>query len=926
MNHGSDFEGIVDREAIAAELRERAGSARDASRSRRETLAFLKCALARSRAEIRDRFEHAAMPGSAVVRANALALDVLVVALFEFVLEHVYPLSNPTKGEQLSLAAVGGFGRGELAPFSDVDLMFLLPYRQTPRGEQVIEFMLYTLWDLGLKVGHATRSVDDAIKWARDDVSVRTSLLESRRLCGDAELFDRFRERFASEIIEGTGADFVEAKLAERDQRHARTGDTRYVLEPNVKEGKGGLRDLHTLFWIGRYLYQVDSAADLVAHGVLTAADVRRFAKAENFLWTVRCHLHYLAGRAEERLTFDVQTPIGERMGYTDHAGARGVERFMKHYFLTAKDVGDLTRIVCAVLEEQHKKRTRRLRLPALFRSHPKIEGFAVDTDRLNVTATDAFAKDPVKLIRLFHEAQRHSLDIHPRALRLVSLNLHLIDKALRADDEANRLFMEILTSDKDPETALKWLNEAGVLGRFLPDFGRVVAQMQYDMYHVYTVDEHTIRAIGIMHRIETGELKDDHPVASDAIHELQSRRTLYLALLLHDVAKGRGGDHSAIGARIALKTARRMGLTDWECETASWLVRNHLILSRAAFKRDIEDDKTVADFVATVQSPERLRLLLILTVADIRAVGPGVWNAWKATLLREVYFRAMEEMTGGAPAERRGARVERAQEALRQRLAAWPPDEVEAFIARGYPSYWLTFDADSHEHHAKLVREADRRKLPLHVETRVESARAVTEIVIYIADHAGLFAKIAGAMALAGASIVDAKIATLTDGMALDTFWIQGSDGGAIAGGERLKKVWTRIEDTLSGRIDPAREIEIARRRIAPGRTGVFKVPPRVLADNVASADSTVIEVNGRDRIGLLFDVTSAITRLGLQISSAHVSTWGERVVDVFYVKDMFGLKVERADRLDLIRETLLQAIASPGPTESGAERVAAE
>ncbi|MDP6803952.1 MAG: [protein-PII] uridylyltransferase [Rhodospirillales bacterium] len=926
MNHGSDIEGIVDRGAIAAALRERAASARDAARSRSETLAILRTALDQSRAEIRDRFENAAMPGSAIVRANAQALDGLVVALFDFVLEHVYPLSNPTKGEQLSLAAVGGFGRGELAPFSDVDLMFLLPYRQTPRGEQVIEYMLYTLWDLGLKVGHATRSVDDAIKWARDDVSVRTSLLESRRLCGDAELFDRFSKRFSNEIVQGSGADFVEAKLVERDQRHARTGDTRYVLEPNVKEGKGGLRDLHTLFWIGRYLYQVGSAADLVAHGVLTPDDVRRFAKAENFLWTVRCHLHYLAGRAEERLTFDVQTGIGERMGYTDHAGARGVERFMKHYFLTAKDVGDLTRIVCAVLEEQHKKRTRRLRVPAFFRARPSIEGFVVDADRLNVTSADAFAKDPVKLIRLFHEAQHHSLDIHPQALRLVSLNLHLIDNALRADADANRLFMEMLTSDKDPETALKRLNEAGVFGRFVPDFGRVVAQMQYDMYHVYTVDEHTIRAIGIVHRIETGELKDDHPVASAAIPELQSRRTLYLALLLHDVAKGRGGDHSAIGAGIALKTARRMGLTDWECETASWLVRNHLLMSLTAFKRDIEDDKTVADFVAAVQSPERLRLLLILTVADIRAVGPGVWNAWKATLLREVYFRAMEEMTGGAPAERRGARVERAKEALRQRLEGWPPREVEAFIARGYPNYWLTFDADSHEHHAKVVREANRRKLPLHVETRVEPARAVTEVVIYTADHVGLFAEIAGAMALAGASIVDAKIATLADGMVLDTFWIQGFEGGAIAGRERLKKIWARIEDTLSGRIDPARELDIARRRTRPGRTGVFKVPPRVLVDNVASADSTVIEVNGRDRIGFLFDVTSAITHLGLQISSAHVSTWGERVVDVFYVKDMFGLKVERADRLDLIRETLLQAIASPGPTEPGAERVAAE
>ncbi len=909
---------IIDRKALAGDLSDLIGG--KASALRPQAIELFKAALTGGRAEIRRRFEKAAAPGSEVVRANSYLIDQLVRGLYDFTVTHLYPVANPTKGEQLTLAATGGYGRGELAPYSDIDLLFLLPYKLTPHGEQVIESLLYMLWDLGLKVGHAARSVADCIRLSGDDLTIRTSLLEARWLCGDQKIFGQLETRFAREVVAATGPDFVEAKLAERDSRHERMGDTRYVLEPNVKEGKGGLRDLQTLFWIAKYLYPVSDVGGLVEHKVLTADDARHFARSENFLWTVRIHLHYLADRPEECLTFDVQTVIGERMGYRDHAGTKGVERFMKHYYLTAKDVGDLTRVLCAVLEERHKKRHSFFRLPGFLSAKGRIDGFRVDGDRLTVDGDDAFAAEPLKLIRLFYEAQRHDLDIHPQALRLATQNLGLIDGALRADAEANRLFMEILTSPKGPETVLRRLNEAGVFGRFIPDFGRVVAQMQYDMYHVYTVDEHTIRAIGILAAIEKGTLKHDHPVASEVVHEVQSRRVLYLALLLHDIAKGRGGDHSVLGAEIALKMGDRMEFSEWETETTAWLVRHHLLMSATAFKRDLEDSKTISDFIGVVQSPERLRLLLILTVADIRAVGPGVWNAWKATLLRELYYRAVEEMTGGVSAEHRQARVERAQEALRQRLADWSAAEIEEHIERGYPGYWLTLDTDTHVHHARAVREAEHRELDLHIETRVDPSSDVTEILIYTADDTGLFAKIAGAMALTGAAIVDAKIVTLANGMALDSFSIQDSRGGAFENAERLKKLWKRIEDALAGHLRPDRELELVRRRALPSRTQVFKVPPRILIDNRASTDHTVIEVNGRDRAGFLFDVTSALTELGLQIASAHISTYGERVVDVFYVKDVFGLKMEHEERLTDIRERLIEAVAEPPANDAQA------
>ena len=888
---------IIDRKVLAAALAE--------ARGHTQVLDLLKAALLDGRREIRRRFEDEAAPGSLVVRANAFLIDSLLRCIHDF--------ARPKRKSALCVTAAGGYGRGELAPFSDIDLMFLLPGEPAARDRETIEAMLYLLWDMGLAVGHATRTLDQAIDLAGRDMTIRTSLLEARTPWGKGRLFRQFQDRFLKDIVAGTGAAFVEAKLAERDARHDRLGDTRYVLEPNVKEGKGGLRDLQTLMWIARYLYRVDDTRALVERDVLTPEDARRFAKAQNFLWTVRCNLHYLAGRPEERLTFDVQDAIGRRMGYADRAGARGVERFMKHYFLVAKDVGDLTRVLCAVLEEQHAKRKPKVRRASFPLREKTIRGFRLDGGRLTVKDERAFADDPVKLVRLFHEAQQHDLDIHPRALRLVTQNLGRIDAGLRADGEANRLFLEMLTSPRDPETALKRLNEAGVFGRFIPDFGRVVAQMQYDMYHVYTVDEHTIRAIGILSRIESGELRKDLPVASAAIGEVESRRALYVALLLHDIAKGRRGNHCDIGAAIALRLGPRLGLGDGETETVSWLVQHHLLMSNTAFKRDLEDPKTVGDFVSAVQSPERLRLLLLLTVADIRAVGPEVWNGWKAGLLRQLYARALEEMPGAMPAERRGARVDRAKAALRERLADWDAAEVEAHIQRGYPDYWLAFDGDTHLHHAHLVRTAESQGLDLHIETRTDASRDATELIVYTGDHPGLFARIAGGIALGGATIVDAKIVTLANGMALDTFTVQDHSGGAFASGEGLRRLWQRIEDCLYGRLQPARELETVRRRAAGRRTRVFKVPPRVVIDNRASANHTVIEMNGRDRPGFLYDVGAALTAVGLQISSAHILTYGERVVDVFYVKDLFGLKVERADRLETIRKRLLEAIADP-------------
>ncbi|WP_373087986.1 [protein-PII] uridylyltransferase [Sneathiella sp.] len=894
---------------------------------RRALLDELKAALEAGNSCVEQRFMET-NKGRATMYAQCFLIDQIIRTIYDVATQHVYSLSNPTSEERLSLIAVGGYGRGELAPYSDVDLLFLFPYKQTSWCDQVIEFVLYMLWDLGLKVGHSTRNVDECIRLAKKDATIQTALLEARFLWGDQDMFLEMHGKYMKEVVAGHSREFIEAKLQERKERHERFGNSRYVVEPNIKEGKGGLRDLQTLFWIAKFLHGTTEISKLVKLGVFTEKERRRFTKASNFLRAIRCHLHYLTNRPEERITFDVQTELARRLGYTDHAGTLGVERFMKHYFLVAKDVGDLTRIFCANLEAEEQKMNR-LPIPRFGLGRRKLNGFIVESGRINAPRDDMFRNEPIKMLELFHLAQDKELDVHPNALRLIRQDLKRINRSVRHDPTANKLFLDMMTSHKDPETTLRRLNEAGVFGRFVPDFGRVVAQMQHDMYHVYTVDEHTIRAIGILSRIEAGELAEEHPLSHKIMPKVLSRNVLYCAVLIHDIAKGRGGDHSVLGAEVAMKLCPRLGLTPSETETVAWLVRYHLLFSAFAFKRDISDPKTVEDFVQIVQSPERLRLLLVLTVADIRAVGPNVWNGWKGQLLRELYYVSETALTGGHLSEGRADRALHYQDDLRSLLDDWPEAEIDRHIHRFYESYWIATASNDRKIHAELMRRADVEGSLFTLETRSDPFRSITEVIVYTADHPGLFARVTGAMSISGANIVDAKIHTTVDGMALDTFYIQDAQGGVYDKGGRMKKLRSAIEDTLQGSRKPHLEIVDRRKSSLPSRTQVFKVPPSVLLDNKASNTHTVLEVSGRDRTGLLADLTRALFTLSLSISSAHIATYGERAVDVFYVKDSFGLKITSKIKLANIEKRLIAALSEGAPTQkktSVVKKVAAQ
>ncbi|RED47727.1 [protein-PII] uridylyltransferase [Aestuariispira insulae] len=902
---------IINRQGLLQDLEAVLAEDLPPPKRRAKWLALYKQALNQGYDEVKRRFmeDH---NGALAVIGNSYVIDQILRTMYEVASRHLYPSGSITKGEALAIVAVGGFGRGELAPQSDVDLLFLHAYKLSPRVEQIVEDILYMLWDLGLKVGQSTRSIDECLRQAKADWTICTAILEARYIVGEKSLFAELQKQFAKSIMDGKDREFLEAKLSERDERHARLGDTRYVLEPNIKDGKGGLRDLHTLYWITKFLYRVHDISELVDQSRLTKREAEHFAKAQQFLWTLRCHLHYLTGRPEERLTFDVQPELASRMGYTDHAGASGVERFMKHYFLIAKEVGDLTRIFCATFEASSKRR-RLLNLPMkIFRKD--IDSFPVEGGRLTIEHAKRFEKDPVDMLRIFRASQRNRIDIHPDALKSITRKLRFIRKSVKKDETANRIFLDILTAQEDPETTLRHMNECGLLGKFLPDFGRVVAQMQYDMYHVYTTDEHTIRAIGILNRIENGQLNDDHPVASQIIGKVLSRKVLYVAVLLHDIAKGRGGDHSILGADVAREVCPQLGFSSEQTETVAWLVLHHLLMSETAFRRDLGDPKTIQDFVDQVQSPERLRLLLCLTVVDIRAVGPKVWNNWKATLLRELYYRAEDLMSGGLMAEGRSKRAEAAANNLREALPNWPADDLEDHLSQCNPAYLLSYPLESLVRHVHLIKQAEGEEAPLCINMLTAPERDVTEVTIYAADHPGLFSRLSGAMAVCGASIVDARIHTFANGMALDTFLIQNADGVPFGQKEDLKRLDSMIRKVLSGAVRPLQELEKRAKSGLKSRTEIFTVQPRVLIDNKASNTHTVIEVNGRDRPGFLFEVTSTLTRLGLQIAKAKISTFGEQVVDVFYVKDVFGMKIDHDGKLKQIRETLVEVLAKHG------------
>jgi [protein-PII] uridylyltransferase len=863
---------------------------------------------ARTNAE-KSLIEHGS--GLRTARSISRFQDDLIKIIYEYVINCVCIPNDPKEEENLCLVAVGGYGRGTLAPFSDIDLLFLYPNKLTTWTESVIENILYILWDLGFKVGHATRNLQQCLKSSKSDFTIRTSILEARYILGRIELFNNLIHKFNEEIVAKTADEFIEMKLEERDQRHLTYGSSRYLVEPNIKESKGGLRDLHTLFWIGKYLYRPEKIEDLVKnHQFLTRTEFNRFAKAEDFLWVVRCHLHFISNRDNEILTFDKQLELASRLGYSTRDGQRDVERFMKHYFMTAKEVGNLTRIVCSSLEDRSIKSEPRLYkvLDNIFTLKKKNENFYTKKGRLYKKDEFDFHKNRIDLIRLFMISDQDNVLLSPQIIQSITRSLKYIDSSLRKNKSANRVLLDIFSKATNPEVTLRTMNDTGVLGKFLPEFGKVEGMSLFNLYHNFTVDEHLLKTVGQMNKIINGELEQPHPFNKDFSAKLKNKRVLLIAAFLHDIGKGRKQDHSIIGANIAEKVCLRLGMKKNEIEQVSWLIKYHLYMSDVAQKRDLYDIKTIVDFASIVKNQTNLDNLLALTVADIMSVGPNIWNAWKSGLLKTLYLQTTDYFNGENKSEQKSINAKfEAQDKFTEHVSDWPKKLINSYLARFSDSYWLTTSLEDQIRHAQILRDKDSKDISLEIFGAKNEQNNTTSITLIGPDYPNLLATLAGACLLLDANIVDAQIETTVDGIAIDTISVSREFNDQDED-RRIGKISQIIKDSLGGALSLDLELSKKKRNIQHEKT--FKVRNKINITNELSHNSTVVEVEARDKPGLLFQITNILKETNINIKSAHIVTFGERANDVFYITNLFGEKIDSEEKLNRIRDLILRSL----------------
>lgn len=903
---------------------------------REEALTRLRTELGTRREHIRQAFEQREKNGVETARNLALLMDHIIKTLARYAGLPGSETEQPAHSEAFCLCATGGYGAALMAPFSDVDLLFLT---QTPPSADLIksiEYVLYTLWDLGLRVGHATRTIESAMGMAKTDQTACTTLLDIRPLYGQTALAHTLRKQHDIYLKGPSLKKFIRGAIAQREERHLAFGDTPYLVEPHIKEGKGGLRDLQVLNWIGHAALGYDIPEQSTRQharglapistllGLLTKREVARTRILWNFFWTVRLHLHYITGRNEERLTFDVQPIIGARMRYGNHGHQRGVDRFMRHHFLMARAVMRLSHVFqpALILYLRHQIQQSPPHIETGPEAFKRIDGY------LSLPNPLALVKEPVTVFRFLDCARRHQLTLHPTALQqLIRFERH--SAALRENAEAASLFLKLLCdplkeahapADAPTHEAIKertfWLpllNETGILSHFLPGWSRILGRTQFDGYHLYSVDAHIIESIRILRLIEQGQMADELPLAYKIARTITQRTILYLAALLHDIGKGREGGHSEIGAQLATRICQQLGLSASDSDTVSWLVLHHLLLSRTAFSRDIDDPQTILDLADIIQSPKRLRLLLLLSIADIRAVGPHAWNAWKATLLGRLYSRIADVLEGGLQAQEDDERVEQnkifVQEALQAEGMA--PADIAHFIKLGRPGYWLGFDGDSQLRHARLVSRyrAEGRDDAILLDIAPLPERGITELTVLCKDQPGLFSRITGALALCGASIADARIHTLNGNMVLDTFWFQDPYGEAFIEEEHLDRLRETVIQAIHGKIDLSETLKAAQFPLTR-RLEALHIPSQVLIDNEASESCSIVEVNGRDRPALLHNITATLSRMKLHISSAHIMTYGLRAVDVFYITDATGHKLTSPAQEEALAAALINTL----------------
>ncbi len=841
--------------------------------------------------------------GRQIVQAQTAMIDTLVQGLYR------QAASDFGKGAagRCVLVSIGGYGRGELNPLSDIDLMFHYAGKDQGYAETVSERVLYFLWDLGLDVGYSVRTDRDCLEMADRDITARTALLDSRYLAGDRDLYQEYEKGVLESIVGRNSQGFIREKIEENDRRLKKYGSSVYLLEPNIKEGEGGLRDLHTAVWVARVKFKASGLRDLVHKGILSEREFQEFEEAFDYLWRIRNELHYLSGRKNDQIHFDHQEKIARFLGYEEGKDVPAVEQFMQDYYEHATRVEHLS---SSLVAKATQRDDATFRLFGYFTRRAVEDGFYILRGELGVTRTDLFEKDPALMMKAFELAQRHQARLGLQVKTLIRDSLHLVNDKVRRSRAMSESFLALLRNPKGLARTLREMHHLRFLNRFIPEFGRIYCKVQHDAYHIYTVDIHSLFAVEEILKLWEGEYLEKKPLLSQVANDVEKRELLLLGVLFHDIGKGEGKDHCNKGADLIPTIARRLGLHKEDSQRLEFLVRNHLEMAHLAQRRDLHDDKLILQFARQMGMSENLKMLYLLSFADIKAVGPGVWTEWKGRLLQELYEKAYQVLErGNFRLEDRSEKVRNRKRKVVERLGEdFGEKTVKEALRSLSTRYLLSYRSVEIAEHLRLALARGDRSLVMKVEHEPEAA--YTQLTISTLDIPGLFSKITGVMAANGLNILGAQIHTRYNGEVLDILQVRSPAGEAVTDPAR----WARVEEHLCAVVEGrVRVEELVKKRQRPSflvERARPRIANRVVVDNEISDEYTVLDIYAKDRVGLLYEITRTLLELGLYIGVAKISTKVDQAADTFYVQDIFGQKVRFAEKLEEVSKKLQETL----------------